>query len=356
MAPRSSDSTTRTASPCPARTASAAGACRSLVSHSSAPPGASQPGASAATRPSRPSPSGPPSRVTRGSCSLGLGGQQRDLVGRHVGHVRHQHVHLAAQGRWQRRVEVALQDAAQVPDVATRARHRGRLDVGGVQLDPRDGPRHHHPEAARTAAQVDHDRRTTGRDRPRQGDRLARQQLGAPPGHEHAGVQGDPQPAELRPADHLLQRVTRAACRDHPGELVGTVGRADQQVGLVLGEHAPGRPQPLDHRRPPVGTGSGPRVGLGAGWMRAGMRAGVRAGMRAGVRVQETPPARYPPPSRRERRFPTRRVGANAGFPTPGRRAFRAFAPTRRGLSVRSRRLGDRKLHGIAVTGPCLDT
>ena len=56
-------------------------------------------GASAATRRSTSRPSAPPSRATRGSWSRASGGQQRDLAGRDVRHVRRQDVDTAAQCR-----------------------------------------------------------------------------------------------------------------------------------------------------------------------------------------------------------------------------------------------------------------
>lgn len=76
VAPYSSQLCTRAVSPATVMACVMAGACRSLVSTSSEPPGASQPGASAATRRSTASPSWPPSSATRGSWSRASGGRK----------------------------------------------------------------------------------------------------------------------------------------------------------------------------------------------------------------------------------------------------------------------------------------
>ena len=67
VAPYSAQPLTRAVSPPAVIARVMAGACWSLVSTSSVPPAASQPGASAATRRSTVSPSGPPSSAPRGS-------------------------------------------------------------------------------------------------------------------------------------------------------------------------------------------------------------------------------------------------------------------------------------------------
>ena len=74
VASTSLDDVTRVPSPLAETARRAAAAWRSLTSLSRLPPGASHCGAAAATRRSRSSPSAPPSRATRGSCSRASGG------------------------------------------------------------------------------------------------------------------------------------------------------------------------------------------------------------------------------------------------------------------------------------------
>ncbi len=74
LAPSSSDLASRGFRPAAASAAVAGSRCRSLISVSRWPPGASQPGAAAATRRSTSSPSGPPSRASRASCSRASAG------------------------------------------------------------------------------------------------------------------------------------------------------------------------------------------------------------------------------------------------------------------------------------------
>ena len=75
VASRSAELATRVVRPLATKAAWADGAWRSLVSISRWPPGASHSGAPAATRRSTSSPSGPPSRATRGSCARASGGR-----------------------------------------------------------------------------------------------------------------------------------------------------------------------------------------------------------------------------------------------------------------------------------------
>jgi hypothetical protein len=87
-------------------------------------------------------------------------------------------------------------------DVAPGARDRGRVDVGGVQLGAacgtaeRDGDRQ--AKRAGAAAQVDDHRVRPASQR----DRGVDEELAATPRDEHPRVYEDPQPVELRPADH----------------------------------------------------------------------------------------------------------------------------------------------------------
>ena len=64
--------------------------------------------------------------------------------------------------------------------------------------------------------------------------------------HEDAGRDHDPEPVELRPAEHLLERESGDAGVDHPAYVVGVGGLGLDQGGLLLGEHAAGGPELLD--------------------------------------------------------------------------------------------------------------
>ena len=90
--------------------------------------------------------------------------------------------------------------------------HRGRVDVSGVQFGLPQARDHRGADGARAAAQVNDDRPRPGRGLARlaglagEGDGLADEELGAAARDEDAGVDGDPQAAELGPADDVLER------------------------------------------------------------------------------------------------------------------------------------------------------
>ena len=99
VASRSSERATRAWSPLAVKIAATCGACRSLVSISRWPPGASQ------SRRPRPPGGGCPGRprhrpAPRRLVVAGLGRHQGDRVGRHIRGVDHQHVDAARAGRW----------------------------------------------------------------------------------------------------------------------------------------------------------------------------------------------------------------------------------------------------------------
>ena len=201
------------ARPFAAKAASAEGTWRSLASISRWPPGASQPGAPAATRRSTSSPSAPAVQGEPRLVRPGLGRQQPDLPGRHVGHVGDQDGDPAAQPGGQRLVQVALVD---VPGhVLPGAAYGGRVEVGRVHVGPVHGRGHRGPDRARATAQVDDDV-----PRPGQGDGLLDEELRAPARDEDAGRHGDPQAAELRPAQDVLKRQARGALVHHGVKLV----------------------------------------------------------------------------------------------------------------------------------------
>jgi hypothetical protein len=72
------------------------------------------------------------------------------------------------------------------------------------------------------------------------GGRLANQELGAAPGHEHSRVNGYPQAAELRPAEDVFQGKAADPPPHHLGEIDRCACRGDEQPCLVLGEHTTG--------------------------------------------------------------------------------------------------------------------
>ena len=71
---------------------------------------------------------------------------------------------------------------------------------------------------------------------PNQQSSLPDKELGAPPRHEHPGCHGNPEAAELGPAEDLLKRQADVALADHGFEFGWCAGRRHQQPGLVLGE------------------------------------------------------------------------------------------------------------------------
>jgi hypothetical protein len=176
-----------------------------------------------------------------------------------VRRVADQDADAAAQRPRQRAEQVALVDvAAGRLDVAPGARDRGRVDVGGVQLGrscgpsrgiaERDGDRQ--AKRAGAAAQVDDHRVRLVSQR----DRGLDEELAAAPRHEHPGFHEDPQPAELRPADHQLERQAAGPPFDERVELGRAARGGREQPGLVFGEDAPGGAQPPHDGR--IGIGS----------------------------------------------------------------------------------------------------
>ena len=69
-------------------------------------------------------------------------------------------------------------------------------------------------------------------------------------GSEDARLHRDAQPAEFRPAQHLLKRHPGGPLIHQAGQLGRVPGRRAEQSGLVLSEHATGRPEPGHDLRP----------------------------------------------------------------------------------------------------------
>ena len=114
----------------------------------------------------------------------------------------------------------------------------GGVDVDGVQREPRHRRAQRGRDRRGPAAQLDD--HGAG---PQERDREVDEQLGAAAGHEHPGADGDARPAELHPAQQVLQRLARDAPVDQGGEVGGGGGGVDEQPGLLLGEDAAGRTQ-----------------------------------------------------------------------------------------------------------------
>ena len=153
----------------------------------------------------------------------------------------------ASQPGGQRLVQVALVDLA--GDVAPGAADGGRIEVDGVHLGVRHGRGERGGDRARAAAQVDNNGSGAGQRASEKKNSLLDKELGTASWHEDPGLHGDPQPAELGPAEDLLQRQAGRPPLDHGGKLARAAGRGHEQPGLVLGEDAARGPQPGRHDR-----------------------------------------------------------------------------------------------------------
>ena len=72
------------------------------------------------------------------------------------------------------------------------------------------------------------------------------EELGAAAGYEDSGVDLDPQAAELRPAEDVLDGKAGHSPVHHGGEVGRRPRRAHEQPRLVFGEDAAGGPEPGD--------------------------------------------------------------------------------------------------------------
>ena len=190
----------------------------------------------------------------------GLRRHERDRCAGHVRHVGQQHVHPAPECVRQRLEEVALVHVtADAGDVAPRARDGGRVDVGGVQVDAGHRGRDGDAQRSGPAAEVDDDGA-----RPGERDRLLDQRLGPATRDEHTRGDRDPQPVELRPPEHVLERFTGHPPRHQSVESDRRPGLRQEQPCLVLGEHAPrGAQSPDDGFLERLGHGAGTLPGGG---------------------------------------------------------------------------------------------
>jgi hypothetical protein len=134
--------------------------------------------------------------------------------------------------------------------------HRRGIDVGGVQLDPAQGGGQRGAHRARAAAQVDDDGRPFGilpgghRGPAGEVGGLPDQELAAAARYEDPRIQGYPQPAELRPAQDVLEGLAGRPLVHHGGQDVRRLGRGDEQPRLVLGEDTARVAEPADNGRP----------------------------------------------------------------------------------------------------------
>jgi len=150
--------------------------------------------------------------------------------------------------------------AAERGEVAAGTRGGGGVDVGGVEgvgdgalgvagelevageLCEAVGERE--ADGAGAAAKVEDDG-SRGCD----ARRLVDEKRGALARNEDAGVDGDAQPAELDPAQDVLERLSRDAAGDVRLERCGRGSGLKEQSCLVFGEDASGRAQPRDEGR-----------------------------------------------------------------------------------------------------------
>jgi hypothetical protein len=100
-------------------------------------------------------------------------------------------------------------------------------------------------DRTRAAAEVDDDRR------PRRSQRggLLHQELGPAAWDEHAGGHRDPEAAELRPAEHLLERLAGDPASHQRLQPVRRRRLGHEEPGLVLGEDASRGAEPADDGR-----------------------------------------------------------------------------------------------------------
>jgi len=241
MAFRSAEPAIRGIRPPAAKASAACAACRSLVSISRWPSGTSH----------------PPQQVESVRAAVqrhqrlvrpGFRGQKPDLPGRHVGDVGDQNTDPAPQPGGQRLVQVTLVDmpvkACETGCVSPGAAHGGRVDVHRVHLGLVHGRDQRGAYRARATAQVDDDIAGTG-----ESGGLPDEELGAATRDEDPGLHGDPQAAELRPAEDVLQGQASGSPVNHGVKFVRGSCRGDEQPGFVLGEDTAGRPEPSDDER-----------------------------------------------------------------------------------------------------------
>ncbi len=86
---------------------------------------------------------------------------------------------------------------------------------------------------------------------PRRGEAhgLVHEQRAARAGHEHAGPYRASDAREVRPPDHVLQRLAGEAAREEVLQRRPARGLREQDLGLVLREHAPRGAQPRGDAR-----------------------------------------------------------------------------------------------------------
>jgi len=138
-------------------------------------------------------------------------------------------------------------------DVAPGAADGGRIEVDGIHLGVLHGRGERGGDGTRAAAKVDDNGPEAGqwaRGLREDGvlvekeNSLLDEELGAAARHEDARIDSDAQPAELGPAEDLLQRQARRPLLHHGVELIRGSGPGDEQPGLVFGEDAARGPEP----------------------------------------------------------------------------------------------------------------
>ena len=132
----------------------------------------------------------------------------------------------------------AVRRSAHGGEIARRHLTRPRIEVGGVNLHAWNEGRGGQTQRPGSAAQIDE--RVAGREPL---DRRADQEFAASARNEHTGFDDGADRAQLDPADHRLEWLTRASAYHHRLEVIGARRLGAEQGRLVLGVDAPGRAQ-----------------------------------------------------------------------------------------------------------------
>ena len=141
--------------------------------------------------------------------------------------------------------------AARREDIPASARHSGRVDVGGMEFQRASQGCERCPDRSRSAAEVDNDgRRTAAVERLQEPYGLADEEFRAAAGHEDAGIDGDPQAAELCPAQDVLKREARNPPVQHGLEPLRRRGSFHEEECFFFCENAARCPEPGDDDHP----------------------------------------------------------------------------------------------------------
>lgn len=167
-----------------------------------------------------------------------------DVVGGNVGGVAEEDVDPAPQRIGERIEKVALiHPAAQRSNVAARAFHSCRFDIGGVQFNTACRCAQCGAQRAATAAKIEHDCVRSGH----RGSKMD-EEFGPPAGYKDAGADGNLQSIELHPAEDVLKWISSCPRVNHRREFVGGSFGTKQKFRFLFGEYAAGSLKPADNR------------------------------------------------------------------------------------------------------------